>query len=84
MDSPGIAPPSEPGVTAESSDPAVRKEYYDRFQTELASDPAYAFICYIDANYVAGARLHGVDTEKILGHHGVGIFWNVCDWTITD
>ena len=71
-------------LARESSDPAVRKEYYDKFQTELASDPAYAFICYIDANYVAGARLHGVDTEKILGHHGVGIFWNVCDWTITD
>lgn len=26
----------------ESSDPAVRKEYYDLFQIELANDPAYA------------------------------------------
>ena len=33
--------------------PAVRKEYYDEFQVALANDPAYAFICYIDANYVA-------------------------------
>lgn len=68
----------------ESSDPAVRKEYYDKFQTALADDPAYAFICYIDANYVASGRLHGIDTEKILGHHGVGIFWNVCEWTIAE
>ena len=66
----------------ESSDPAVRKEYYDLFQIELANDPAYAFICYIDANYVASARLHGISTDTVMGHHGVGIFWNVCEWTL--
>ena len=66
----------------ESSDPAVRKEYYDLFQIELANDPAYAFICYIDANYVASARLHGISADTVMGHHGVGIFWNVCEWTL--
>ena len=66
----------------ESSDPAVRKEYYDLFQIELANDPAYAFICYIDANYVANARLHGISTDTVMGHHGVGIFWNVREWTL--
>ena len=66
----------------ESSDPAVRKEYYDLFQIELANDPAYAFICYIDANYVASTRLHGISTDTVMGHHGVGIFWNVCEWTL--
>ena len=66
----------------ESSDPAVRKEYYDLFQVELANDPAFAFICYIDANYVASARLHGISADTVMGHHGVGIFWNVCEWTL--
>jgi len=59
-----------------------RKEYYDKFQVELANDPAYAFICYIDANYVASSKLQGISTETVLGHHGVGIFWNIQDWTI--
>ena len=66
----------------ESSDPAIRKEYYDLFQVALANDPAYAFICYIDANYVASARLHGISTDTVMGHHGVGIFWNVREWTL--
>ena len=48
----------------------------------LANDPAYAFICYIDANYVATSRLHGIDAETVMGHHGVGIFWNVETWTL--
>ncbi len=42
-------------VARQSDDPEVRKEAYDKFQEELAKDPAYAFICYIDANYVADA-----------------------------
>ena len=48
----------------------------------LADTPAYTFFCYIDAIYVADANLHGIDANTVLGHHGVGIFWNVCDWTI--
>ena len=66
----------------ESADPAIRKEYYNLFQQELANDPAYAFICYIDANYVASSRLHGISTDTVMGHHGVGIFWNVREWTL--
>ena len=66
----------------QSDDPEVRKEAYDKFQVELAKDPAFAFICYIDANYVANADIQGIDPDTIMGHHGVGIFWNVADWTI--
>ena len=66
----------------ESSDPAVRKQYYDEFQVALANNPAYAFICYIDANYVATSRLHGIAVDTVMGHHGVGIFWNVETWTL--
>ena len=66
----------------ESDDPAVRKQAYDAFQVELANDPAYAFICYIDADYVTTSALKGIDPNTIMGHHGVGIFWNVTEWTL--
>ena len=66
----------------ESDDPAVRAKAYANFQIELANDPAYAFICYIDVDYVATSRLKGIDPDTILGHHGVGIFWNVAEWTL--
>lgn len=66
----------------ESSDPEVRKAAYAKFQEELAKDPAYAFICYVDVNYVVDSRVQGIDPDTVMGHHGVGIFWNVADWTI--
>ena len=42
------------------------------------------FICYIDANYVAKSSIQGIDEETIMGHHGVGIFWNITEWTIEE
>ena len=69
-------------LARQSSDDAVRKEYYSKFLHALADDPAYAFICYIDANYVAKSTIHGINMDTVLGHHGVGIFWNIQDWTI--
>lgn len=62
--------------------PEERKAAYADFQVELANTPAYTFFCYIDAMYVADNNIKGIATDTILGHHGVGIFWNVCDWTI--
>ncbi len=66
----------------QTDDPAARAEAYADFQRALAADPAYAFICYIDADYVAGAAIHGIDPDTVMGHHGVGIFWNVTQWEI--
>ncbi len=68
----------------QSDDPSVRAENYDRFQEELARDPAYAFICYIDANYVARDSIRGISRDTVMGHHGVGIFWNIAQWTIAE
>lgn len=68
----------------QSEDEAVRTEAYAQFQEELAKDPAYAFICYIDADYVSKDRVKGIAPDKILGHHGVGIFWNITEWTIEE
>ena len=66
----------------QSDDPVVRAEAYAKFQAELAKDPAYAFICYIDADYVADSRIQGIAPDTVMGHHGVGIFWNITEWTI--
>ncbi len=66
----------------QTDDLAERAEAYKNFQLELAATPAYTFFCYIDAMYVADTAIRGIDPDTVLGHHGVGIFWNVCDWTI--
>lgn len=67
----------------QTEDPAERQEAYSDFQNALAQSPAYTFFCYLDAIYVADARLSGIDASTLLGHHGVGIFWNVCQWELT-
>lgn len=66
-----------------SDDPAVRADAYDKFQAELAKDPAFAFLCYVDANYVADSAVQGISADTVMGHHGVGIFWNVAEWIIS-
>ncbi len=66
----------------ETDDPAERAEAYAAFQKALAADPAYAFIAYINADYVAKDTIHGIAPDTVLGHHGAGIFWNVTDWTM--
>ena len=68
----------------QSADRTVRAEAYDRFQEALAEDPAFAFICYVDANYVADAGIQGISGDTVMGHHGVGIFWNVAEWTMQE
>lgn len=70
-------------LARQTRDDEARRAYYAAFQQALAADPAYAFICYIDANYVVSQRVQGIDTGTVLGHHGAGIFWNVKDWTLT-
>ena len=69
-------------LARQSADPGVRRDYYAKFQEELAADPPYAFICYIDANYVAKSSVRGIAADTVLGHHGVGIFWNVTEWSL--
>ena len=61
---------------------ALDYEGYPEFQEALADDPAFAFICYVDANYVADSGIQGISRDTVMGHHGVGIFWNVAEWTM--
>ncbi len=66
----------------QTADPEARRAAYADFQEELAADPAFAFLCYIHANYVAKDSIHGISRDTVMGHHGVGIFWNIQEWTI--
>lgn len=59
-----------------------RLEYYKEFQDELTEDMPYTFIAYIDAVYIGDSNISGISEETVLGHHGVGIFWNIAQWTI--
>lgn len=66
-----------------TEDVAKRKEAYTKFQEEMAKDPAYIYIAYLIGNYVAIPGLKGPDTTRVLGHHAVGVLWNVEDWTLS-
>lgn len=65
-------------------DPDERKPLYAAFQEELAEDPAYTFIAYIDAIYAGTSNITGITEDTVLGHHGVGIFWNIHEWEIAE
>lgn len=59
-----------------------RLAYYQEFQTELAKDLPYTFIAYANAVYVGDSCISGITEDTVLGHHGVGIFWNIAEWEI--
>ena len=65
----------------QTSDKEQRQKYYSEFQKAMVKDPAYTFLCYVDVDYVSNAPVKGISEDTILGHHGVGIFWNVKDWS---
>lgn len=69
-------------LARQTDDPAMRGEYYRQFEIAMAEQPAYTFFCYVDAIFVANERISGIDADTILGHHGVGIFWNITQWTM--
>ena len=66
----------------QTTDTAKRKQFYSDFQKAIVEDPPYTFFCYVDVDYVSNVKINGITPDTILGHHGVGIFWNVKDWTL--
>lgn len=66
----------------ETEDKSERLQLYNEFQDEFAADPPYTLIAYIDSIYVPKNNINGITESTLLGHHGVGIFWNVYDWEI--
>ncbi len=69
-------------MARQTFDDAKRAEYYKEFQIAMAEKPAYTFFCYINGIFVADNALKGIDENMVLGHHGVGIFRNITEWTI--
>lgn len=59
-----------------------RKELYHEFEKEYAQNPGVVLVAFLDGNYVSIAGLDGLDTTRILGHHAVGVMWNIEDWTL--
>ncbi|MBQ2384427.1 MAG: ABC transporter substrate-binding protein [Oscillospiraceae bacterium] len=66
----------------QTDDPNERAECYKQFQIAMAKAPAYTFFAYIDAMFIADDAIKGIDADTVLGHHGVGIFWNITEWTM--
>lgn len=66
-----------------STDLEERKGIYREYQNELAIDPPYIFIAYVDAVFGIKEQISGV-TERTLGHHGSGFLWNVEEWKWND
>lgn len=66
----------------QTSDDNSRLKLYKEFQQELAKDPAYTFIAYVDAIYAGASNITGITEDALLGHHGVGIFYNIHQWEI--
>ena len=64
-------------------DAGERKRLYGDFEVAYAKHPGHLFIAYLDGNYVTIDGLKGLDTTRVLGHHAVGVMWNIEDWTLS-
>lgn len=67
-----------------TNDEEARRHLYKKFQEEMTKDMPYTFISYVDADYAVGKNITGISENSILGHHGVGIFWNISKWKINE
>jgi peptide/nickel transport system substrate-binding protein len=65
-----------------TEDPAERKKIYSQFEEVYAISPGTLLVAFLNGNYVSTAGVDGLDTGRVLGHHAVGVFWNVENWTI--
>lgn len=67
-----------------TDDEAARRSLYAEFQQEMTEAMPYTFIAYVDATYAVKKEIRGITPDKVLGHHGVGVFWNIADWEMED
>ncbi|MCR4955324.1 MAG: ABC transporter substrate-binding protein [Lachnospiraceae bacterium] len=65
-----------------TSDEKERKDAYSEFLNVMTDNMPYTFIAYIDADYAMNGKVKGITENTLLGHHGVGIFYNIADWEI--
>lgn len=60
-----------------------RIENYATFQQHLADEMVFSFLVYVDGIYAMSDKLVGT-SNRILGHNGFGIMWNIEDWRWED
>lgn len=60
-----------------------RKAIYGDFEKAYAEMPGVVLVAFLEGNYVSIAGLEGLDTTRILGHHAVGVMWNVEEWNLS-
>ncbi|MDD7389475.1 MAG: ABC transporter substrate-binding protein [Lachnospiraceae bacterium] len=65
-----------------TEDTEERKELYHQFELEYMKNPGIVPVAFLEGNYVSIEGLDGLDTTRLLGHHAVGVFWNVEEWTL--
>ncbi|GHV33992.1 peptide ABC transporter substrate-binding protein [Synergistales bacterium] len=66
-----------------SKDSEERRKIYGSFEAAYALRPGHLLVAYLDGNYVSVAALSGLDTTRVLGHHAVGVMWNIEEWTLS-
>ena len=65
-----------------TKDPGERKKIYAQFEEIYAKRPGTLLVAFLNGNYVGIEGLDGLDTGRVLGHHAVGVFWNVENWVL--
>ena len=55
----------------------------EEFEKTYAQKPGVLLLVYLQGNYVGVKGLTGPDTTRTLGHHAVGVMWNIEEWTIS-
>lgn len=66
-----------------AKDDAGRLAAYSGFEKAYALSPSVLLVVYLDGNYVGIEGLDGLDTTRTLGHHAVGVMWNIEEWTLS-
>ena len=65
-----------------TEDPDERLALYGEFEKVYAEQPGVLLVAYLDGNYVGTNALTSLDTARVLGHHAVGVMWNIEEWTL--
>ena len=65
-----------------TEDEVKRREIYGEFEEVFSQNPGVLLVAYLNGNYVGSSAVDGLDPTRVLGHHAVGVMWNIEDWRI--
>lgn len=66
-----------------TADEEKRRQIYREFERVYAKNPGTLLVAYLDGNYVGSSAVDGLDVTRTLGHHAVGVMWNIEEWTVS-